>query len=148
MAFMKKCSSLAIRSHVLSAGGIASTDAIKTISSFPVTGDGLFLCQSAAVRNSDHTVPAWVEVGVQDGMAYIPVRCQSGAFPPNTSMNIEYPFLVGPGQRIYAKINNPHAGDYLSLLAFGVILEKDIYEARSFKLGRYFGRRRHDYGWR
>ncbi len=34
MAFMKRCSPFAIRSHVLSAGGIASTDAIKTISSF------------------------------------------------------------------------------------------------------------------
>ena len=148
MDFTKKCSPLAIRSHVLSAGCIASSDAIKTISSFPVNGGGLFLCQSAAVRDSNHTIPSWVEIGVQDGMAYIPVRCQAGAFPPNTSVNIEFPFLVGPGQRIYAKINNPHAGDYLSLLAFGVILEKDVYEARTFRLGRYFGRRRHDYGWR
>ena len=139
MDFTKKCSPLAIRSHVLSAGGIASSDAMKTISSFPVNGDGLFLCQSAAVRNSNHAIPSWVEIGVQDGMAYIPVRCQAGAFPPNTSMNIEFPFLVGPGQRIYAKINNPRAGDYLTLLAFGVILEKDVYEARTFRLGRYFG---------
>lgn len=148
MGFMKNCSPLAIKPQVLRAVKSAPSAAALTIETFPVLGDSLFLCLGCAVFDYDHLVPTYIEIGVKDGTAFIPVRCQSGAFPAKTSMNIEYPFLVTPGQKIYSIINNPHEKDNVELIAHGVMIRKDVYEARTFSLSRYRGRRRNYYGWR
>lgn len=132
------------RVQFLRAYGIAPSSDAFTIESFPFRLNAMYLCLGVAVIDHDSSIPRSVEIGIKDGTALIPVRCQAGSFLANTSANVEFPFIIRPGQRIYAKIDYPHANDHIELIAYGISVSRYIYEARSFSVYRYFGRCRNN----
>lgn len=134
--------------HMLRAGKVASSSAITTVETFLVAGEDHFLCLGVAAIDHNHVIPSWVEIGVLDGTAKIPVRCQFGPFPAHTSANIHYPFIVAKGQKLYATFNKPWAKDNLELIAHGVMLDGDLLEKRSRGNNCILGRRWDYYGWR
>lgn len=131
--------------YTLGAGIIARSAAVTTVETPSVPSDNNYICLSVAVFDNDHAIGGHVEVGIKDGMAFIPVRSQTGAFPSKTSMNIEFPFILTPGQKVYASLTTPHAGDHIEIIAHGFLFGVGEYEERASWYYSHFGRHRHNF---
>ena len=134
--------------QMLRAGKVASSYATTTVETFLNSSEDNFLCLGVAAIDHNHVIPSWVEIGVLDGTAKIPVRCQAGPFPAHTSANVHYPFIVAKGQKLYATFNKPRANDNFELIAHGVMLDGDLIEKRSRSNHSFLGRRGNYYGWK
>ena len=117
---------------ILEAGKICTASADTYLTTSPVPACKMFTCMSLAAIDYTHGISTRLELGVLDGMAYIPIRSQKGPFLRQTSGNAEYPIHVLPGQRLYALFVTPTQGDDIRLYAHGYLTEVKCNEKRSF----------------
>lgn len=117
---------------ILEAGKIAPSAVDTYLETDAIPCGKQFTCMSFAAIDNTHGIATRLEIGIVDGRAYIPIRSQKGPFLRKTSGNAEYPVIVLPGQRLYAKFCTPQAGDDLRLYAHGYLSEVDDSEKRSF----------------
>jgi len=117
---------------ILEAGAIAGSAVDTYLETDSIPRSKQFTCMSIAAFDNSHGIGTRLEIGIVDGRAYIPIRSQKGPFPLKTSCNAEYPVIVLPGQRLYAKFCTPQSGDDLRLYAHGYLTEVKSDEKRSF----------------
>jgi len=118
---------------ILEAGVVAAAE-VTTLKTEPVPNGHMFTALSVVAMDEDSAIATYIMIGIASGTKLIPVDSTPGAFAALTSMTIYWPFMLAPGQAVFAKFATPSAGDHLTLIAHGVLaaLEEPTYEERQY----------------
>src|SRR5574344_940043 len=109
-----------MRPMMFEAGVVAAAE-ITTLKTDVVGPGQLFQCHSIMARDETTAIATYIEIGIFSGTRLIPIDCTAGSFAAKVSHTLYWPFVLGPGQGMYAIFATPTAGDILTLVANGMI---------------------------
>lgn len=100
--------------------GVVAAAAITTLKTDVVGPGQIFQCYSVIARDETTAIATYIEIGIFSGTRLIPIDCTAGLFAAKISHTLYWPFVLGPGQGIYAIFATPTEGDQLTLVANGL----------------------------
>jgi hypothetical protein len=104
---------------ILQGSKVAAAE-ITTVVTTKVPDDHILTCYSVMAMDETTEITTLIEIGIADGEGRTPIDSTPGPFPAATSMTIYWPFVLGPGQAVYAKFATPTASDVLRVVANGI----------------------------
>lgn len=108
-----------MRPLILEAGSVAAA-AITVVKTDVISPGQMFFCYSAMAMDLTSAIATYIEIGLFSGTRLVPIDSTPGSFAANTSHTIYWPFVLGPGQGVYAKFATPTADDKLVVVANGL----------------------------